>query len=174
MIAPIRLKTIFRIACWNLPIIQNRLSAELKNSETKPHHQNPNKTKRNRQLSVNWQFSNTSGPAGGSRGSGDKVSVDTTVLQNIPPCTSNPSGVGHVFENLSPKFLRSREILKEFQQPANFFFSSLGFQSIASMAAHISRQLSMAAYRFPPSSPSQQHQLRIQETELPPAPLKDY
>lgn len=122
MTAPIRLKTIFRIACWNLPIIQNRLSAELKNSETKPHHQNPNKTKRKRQLSINWQFSNTSGPAGGSRGSGDKVSVDTTDLQNIPPCTSNPSGVGHVFENLIPKFLRNREILKEFQQPANFFF----------------------------------------------------
>lgn len=48
MIAPIKIKTILRISCWNLPIIQNRLSAELKTSENKPHHQNPNKTKRKR------------------------------------------------------------------------------------------------------------------------------
>lgn len=96
--------------------------------------------------------------------------VDTKVVQNIPPHTSNPSGVEHVFENLSPKFLRSRKILKEFQQPANFFFT-LGFQSIASMAAHMSRQLCMAAYPFPPFTAAP---VTLQETELLPAPLKDY
>lgn len=97
--------------------------------------------------------------------------VDTKVVQNIPPHTSNPSGVEHVFENLSPKFLRSRKILKEFQQPANFFFT-LGFQSIASMAAHMSRQLCMAAYRFPPSSPSQQHQLHSKRPSSSQPPLR--
>lgn len=45
MTAPVRIKPMLRIVCWNLPIIQKRISTELKNTDTKPNHTTKTQTK---------------------------------------------------------------------------------------------------------------------------------